>query len=79
MCVNTSAINSTKNPDQHFITKHTKIRHHFTKYHTKNSDCEIKFIKTTNQLAYLFTKPLTKERFNFLTIELGILDMSYIS
>jgi len=70
LCDNTSAINLTKNPVQHSRTKHIEIRHHFIRDHVTNGDCEIQFVSTENQLANLFTKPLSKERFNFLRNEL---------
>ena len=74
-CDNTSAINLTKNPIQHSKTKHIEISHHFIHDHVQKGDCEIKFVKTENQLADLFTKPLARDRFNKLRIELGILDI----
>jgi len=74
LCDNTSAINLTKNPVQHSRTKHTEIRHHFIRDHIMNGDCKIQFVDSENQLANLFTKPLNKERFNFLKNELGIID-----
>jgi len=77
-CDNTSAINLTKNPIQHSKTKHIEIRHHFICDHVQKGDCEIKFVKTKNQLADLFTKPLAKDRFNKLRIELGILDIKNV-
>ena len=43
-----------------------------------NGDCIIQFVNSENQLADLFTKPLKKERFNFLRNELGIIDLKNI-
>jgi len=77
-CDNTSAINLTKNPIQHSKTKHIEIRHHFIRDHVQKGDCEIKFVKTENQLADLFTKPLARDRFNMLRTELGILDIKNV-
>jgi len=68
-CDNTSAIN---------LTKHIEIRHHFIRDHVRKGDCEIKFVKTENQLAELFTKPLARDRFNKLRTELGILDIKNV-
>jgi len=76
---NTSAINLTKNPIQHSKTKHIEIRHHFIRDHIQKGDIEIMFVKTENQLVDLFTKPLARDRFNKLRIELGILDMKNVS
>ena len=78
LCDNTSAINLTKNLIQHSRTKHIEIRHHFIRDHVNSGDCEIQFVSTKNQLADLFTKPLNKERFNFLRNELGIIDFKYV-
>jgi len=57
-CDNTSAINLTKNPIQHSITKQIEIRHHFIRDHMQKGDIEIMFVKIETQLADLFTKPL---------------------
>jgi len=78
LCDNTSAINLIKNPIQHSRTKNIEICHHFIRDHITNGDCEIQFVSTENQLVDLFTKPLSKERFNFLRNELGILDMKHV-
>jgi len=76
LCDNTSAINLTKNSVMHSRTKHIEIRLHFLKEHISNGTCEIKFIGTDLQLADLFTKPLAKDRFNFLLNELGIINVN---
>jgi len=78
LCDNTSAINLTRNPVQHSRTKHIEIHHHFIRDHVTNGDCEIQFVSTENQLADLFTKPLSKEKFNFLRNEVGILDIKHV-
>jgi len=57
-CDNTNAMNLTKNPIQHSKTKHIEIKHHFIRDHVQKEDSEIQFVKTENQLADLFTKPL---------------------
>ena len=79
LCDNTSAINMTKNQVQHSRTKHIKIRHHFIRDHINNGDYEIKFISIESQLADIFTKPLSKDRFYSLKYELGIIDMHALS
>jgi len=62
-CDITSAINLTKNQVQHSRTKHIKVRHHFIRDHASNGGCEIQFVATEQQLADIFTKPLSKDRF----------------
>jgi len=76
LCDNISAINLTKNPIMHSRTKHIEIRHHFLREHISNGTCEIKFISTDLQLVDLFTKPLAKDRFNFMLNELGIINVN---
>jgi len=44
-----------------------------------NGDCVIQFVTSEKQLADLFTKPLNKERFNFLKNELGIIDFKCVN
>ena len=63
LCDNTSVINLTKNQIQHSRTKHIEIRHHFIWDHISNGDCDVKFIEIAKQLAYIFTKPLSKDKF----------------
>jgi len=79
LCDNTSAINMTKNQVQHFRTNHIEIRHHFIQDHINNGDCEIKFVSTESQLADIFTRPLSKDKFYSIRNELGIIDIHALS
>ena len=72
-CDNTSAINLTKNPIQHSRTKHIEIRHHFIRDHVLNNDICLEFVDTNNQIADIFTKPLSEDRFCTLRRELGMI------
>jgi len=75
-CDNTSAINLTKNPIMHSRIKHIEIRHHFLRDHISKGHCEIEYVDTKCQLAYIFTKPLAKDRCYELRRDLGILKIS---
>jgi len=75
-CDNTSAINLFENAVQHSRTKHIEIRHHFLRDHFLKGDCVLEFVDTKNQLADIFTKPLSKETFFAIRRELGLLDVS---
>ena len=75
-CDNTSAINLTKNPVQHSKSKHIEIRHHVIRDHVLKNDVLIEYVCTENQLADIFTKPLCKDRFNFLRNALCLYDPS---
>ena len=74
-CDSTSAIAITNNPILHSTTKHIDVRYHFIRDHVLNENIELHFISTDYQLAYIFTKPLDKSRFNLLISKLGMLNM----
>ena len=72
-CDNTSAINLTKNPIQHSRTKHIDVKHHFIRELIANKEVQLEFISTKDQLADIFTKPLSIDQFEALRTKLGII------
>nr|AAP12940.1 transposon protein, putative, CACTA, En/Spm sub-class [Oryza sativa Japonica Group]ABF96438.1 transposon protein, putative, CACTA, En/Spm sub-class [Oryza sativa Japonica Group] len=80
LCDNDSAIKIANNPVQHSRTKHIDIRYHFLKDHVvAKSDIVISHIRTENQLADIFTKPLDETRFCKLRNELNVIDFSNVA
>ncbi|GJX92655.1 hypothetical protein Tco_0347241 [Tanacetum coccineum] len=79
-CDNKSAIALCCNDVQHSRAKHIDIRYHFIKEQVENRIIELYFVRTEYQLEYqladIFTKPLPRERFNFLIDKLGMKSMS---
>ncbi|GKA37193.1 hypothetical protein Tco_0723758 [Tanacetum coccineum] len=75
-CDNKSAIALCCNNVQHSRAKHIDVRYHFIKEHMENRIVELYFVQTEYQLADIFTKPLPRERFNFLIKNLGMRSMS---
>ncbi|GKC87783.1 retrovirus-related pol polyprotein from transposon TNT 1-94 [Tanacetum coccineum] len=75
-CDNKSAIALCCNNVQHSRAKHIDVRYHFIKEQVKNRIVELYFVRTEYQLADIFTKPLPRERFNFLIEKLGTRSMS---
>ncbi|GKD05917.1 hypothetical protein Tco_1180891, partial [Tanacetum coccineum] len=73
---NKSAIALCCNNVQHSRAKHIDVRYHFIKEQVENGIVEIYFVRTKYQLANIFTKPLPRERFNFLIEKLGMRSMS---
>ncbi|GJU03300.1 hypothetical protein Tco_1113638 [Tanacetum coccineum] len=65
-CDNKSAITLCCNNVQHSRVKHIDVRCHFIKEQVDNRIVELYFVRTEYQLADIFTKPLPRERFNFL-------------
>ncbi|GJV24085.1 retrovirus-related pol polyprotein from transposon TNT 1-94 [Tanacetum coccineum] len=75
-CDNKSTIALCCNNVQHSRAKHIDVRYHFIKEQVKNGIVELYFVRTEYQLADIFTKPLPRERFNFLIEKLGMRSMS---
>ncbi|GJS05336.1 retrovirus-related pol polyprotein from transposon TNT 1-94 [Tanacetum coccineum] len=75
-CDNKSAIALCCNNVQHSRAKHIDIRYHFIKEQVENGIVELYFVRTEYQLADIFTKPLPRERFNFLIDKLCMKSMS---
>jgi hypothetical protein len=74
LCDNESAIKIAYNPCEHSRTKHIDIRHHFLRNHAIKEDIVISHVRTNDQLADIFTKPLDERRFRELRSELNIID-----
>lgn len=65
-CDNTIAIYLIKNHIQHSRTKHIEIKYHFIIDYVQKDVIDIQLININHQLADIFTKPLTIERFDFI-------------
>jgi hypothetical protein len=63
-CDNKAAINIANNPIQHDQTKHVEIDHHFIKEKLDNGEICLPFVRTTEQLADVFTKGLHTAKFS---------------
>ncbi|GKE55960.1 retrovirus-related pol polyprotein from transposon TNT 1-94, partial [Tanacetum coccineum] len=75
-CDNKSAIALCCNNVQHSRAKHIDVHYSFIKEQVENGIVELYFVRTEYQLADIFTKPLPRERFNFLIKKLGMKSMS---
>nr|GEV14909.1 retrovirus-related Pol polyprotein from transposon TNT 1-94 [Tanacetum cinerariifolium] len=58
---------------EHSMTKNIDIRFHFIKEHVEKCTVELYFLGTEYQLADLFTKALSKERFEYLVHRIVII------
>ena len=61
---------------QHSRPKHIAIRHHFIHDHVAREDIVGNHVKTEDNLADIFTKPLDEKRLCVLWCELNILDFA---
>ncbi|GKF97926.1 hypothetical protein Tco_0293747, partial [Tanacetum coccineum] len=73
---NKSVITLCCNNVQHSRAKNVDARYHFIKEQVDNGIVELYFVRTEYQLADIFTKPLPRERFNFLIEKLGMRSIS---
>ncbi|GJY10281.1 putative reverse transcriptase domain-containing protein [Tanacetum coccineum] len=71
-CDSKAAIAISCNPVQHSHTKHIDVRYHFIKEHVEKGIVELFFVGTEYQLADLFTKALSEDRFKYLVRRLGM-------
>nr|GEV25115.1 retrovirus-related Pol polyprotein from transposon TNT 1-94 [Tanacetum cinerariifolium] len=75
-CDSKSSIAISRNPVQHSRTKHIAVCYHFIKDNVEQGTIELYFVKTNYQLADLFTKALSVDRFNYLVRRLGMRSLS---
>ncbi|GJW74879.1 hypothetical protein Tco_0134249 [Tanacetum coccineum] len=71
-CDNKNAIALCCNNVQHSRSKHIDIIYHFIKEQVENGVVKLYFVRTEYQLADIFTKPLCRERIEFLIDKLGM-------
>ena len=62
----------TKNPIYHSRTKHIKIKYHFIRNTIEEKEVEVKHVRTQDQVADIFAKALSKEKFIYFRDLMGI-------
>ena len=73
-CDNKSAIAITHNPEHHSRSKHIDVKYHFLRDQQSNGTINISHISSESQLADIFTKPLSSNRFCILRSQLGVVE-----
>jgi len=63
LCDNESVVKIANNPVQHSRTKHIDIHHHFLRDHMARNDITLCGVRSEDQLADIFTKPLDESTF----------------
>ena len=69
---NMSALHLTVNLVLHARTKHIEIDYHFVREKVAQEKLITQFVSSKDQLAYIFTKPLSNIAFNNLYTKLGL-------
>ena len=72
-CDNSSAISLTKKPVFHGKSKDIIIKYNFIRDLVRDGDINVKFFKSQDQLADIFTKALKTETFNKLKKKIGMM------
>ena len=67
-----SAISMAKNPVFHQRTRHINRKYHFIREALQEGVIDVKFCRSEEQLADIFTKALPKDRFKKLRLDLGV-------
>ena len=60
---NQSAIQLAKNPEFHKRTKHIDTQFFFIREKYESGEMSVEYVSTDQQIADLFTKPLSKDKF----------------
>jgi hypothetical protein len=78
LCDNESVVKIANNPVPHSHTKNIYICRHFLRDHVAKGDIVLCGVRSEEQLADIFTKPLDENTFFRLRSELNVLDVSNI-
>jgi len=71
-CDNLATKSIAENSVFHSRTKHIEINVHFVREKVENAEIDIRYVPTLYQVADIFTKRLSRDRFSFLCNKLGL-------
>ena len=73
---NQGTITVARNPISHNRTKHIDIKLHYVREALENGVIDLMYCPTEQMAADILTKPLTRQRFETLRLEMGIKNVS---
>jgi hypothetical protein len=74
-CDNQSCIKLSKNPVLHDRSKHIKIRYHYLRDMVQRGAVRLQFVTTKDRVADVFTKPLSRTKFEYFRDKLGVIPL----
>ena len=72
-CDNKSAIGMLKNLMMHSKTKQIPIKYHFLREQVAEKNIRVEYVGKQEQVEDIFTKPLSRESFEYLCQRLGVI------
>jgi len=69
---NQAAIKFSENSQFHARSKHIDIRHHFIREHITSNEVSVQYCATDENIADIFTKPLSKPKHEYFVQKLGM-------
>jgi hypothetical protein len=63
----------------HDISKHIEIKYHYIRDMVHRKKLHIKYISTHEQIADIFTKPLSKTKFEYFRDKIGLVENASLS
>ena len=72
-CDNTIPMSISKNLVMHSKMNHIPIKYHFLREQVAEKNIRVEYVGTKEQVAYIFTKPLPRESFEYIRQRLGII------
>ena len=71
-CDNVGATNLCANPVFHSRMKHVALDYHFIREQVQNGLLRVSHVSASDQLADIFTKPLSRQQFTKVTNKIGL-------
>jgi hypothetical protein len=65
----------SKNPVQHSKSKYIPIKYHYLRDQAENKNIKLEYVPTQEQIADIFTKPLSRDVFEYLSQRLGVVSL----
>ena len=75
-CVNTSAINISKNLVMHTKTKKNSIKYHYLRDLVQDKEVRMEYVITKEQIIYKLTQSLPKDSHEYIQGKLGLIPLS---